>query len=133
MGYWRPLLPWIVTSWTAAASESRRRVRSEATSTCSSATCARNQASSADDAEPLVHRHLVQRLADVAQVGQRALAADPAEHPGGEAVDHGGLEDGGHAPGGEDVGQGAHPVGEPVGLHVPAAVETRRRRRRRTT
>ncbi len=45
MGYSRPLLPWIVTSCTAAASESRRRVRSEATSSLSSATCVRSQPS----------------------------------------------------------------------------------------
>ena len=38
-----------------------------------------------DDAEPVLDADAVQRLADVADVGERALAADPAEHPRGQA------------------------------------------------
>ena len=98
----------------------RRRPRA-----CSSSTWARSQASSPTMPSRSSARHLVQGLADVAQVGQGALAADPAEHPGGEALDHRRLEDGGHSPRGEDVGQGADPARR--------AGRSRRRRRRRAT
>ena len=45
-----------------------------------------SHASSADQAEPVRGGGAVQRLGDVAEVGQQPLAVDLAEHPGGEAA-----------------------------------------------
>ena len=56
----------------------------------------RSHSSSAGQPEALAAAGLVQRLGDVAQVGQQPLAADRAEHPGGQPALLGRLEQGGH-------------------------------------
>ena len=76
-------------------------------------------------AVPLGERDLVQRLADVAQVGEPAVAADLGEHPRGQPGDVGGLEHRGDAAGGEQLDPGAQRLGDVVGQVVAARVELR--------
>ena len=82
-------------------------------------------AEQADDAEALLHRDLVQRLADVAKVGEGALAADTGQHPRGEPVDDCALEHRGNAARAQHLGERADRVGQLVGALVPAGVELR--------
>ena len=70
----------------------------------------------------------VEHLADVAQVGQQALAPDHAEHPRGHARDRRGLEHGRHPTGGEELGPHPHPVGELLGEVGATGVELGRGR-----
>ena len=71
----------MVSTWTASASESSRRARSSsALSRSASAIRCRSQPVSDGDAELLLGRGDVQQLADVSEVGQPALAAQPREH-----------------------------------------------------
>ncbi len=68
----------------------------------------------------------MQRLADVAQVGEPAVAADLAQHPGREPGGRGGLQDGGHAAAGDDVDPPAQRLGDVVGEVVAPRVEVGR-------
>ncbi len=85
----------------------------------------------------LGERDLVQRLADVAQVGEASFAADLAEHPRGQPGGGGDLDDRGDPAGGDELGpvpQGlGHLVGQPVtplvDLAGRAAQEAGQRRR----
>ena len=77
----------MVSTWTASASDSSRRLRSSSpVSAPASAIRLRSQAVSAVDAELLVRRGGVQQLTDVAQVGQPALAVGVGEHPRGQLL-----------------------------------------------
>ena len=71
----------MVTSWTAAASESSRRVRS---SPRPAALCDLLAEPGQEGRETLAlgQGHLVERLTDVPKVGQATVAADLGEHPG---------------------------------------------------
>ena len=98
-------------------------MRSLETSTLSSAIWRAQPGQQGHEAEPLVGGDLVQRLADVPQVGEQPLAVHAGQHPGGQPGGDGGLEHSGHAAGGEQAGPVARRAGDPVGQVVPAGVQ----------
>ena len=78
-----------------------------------------------DQAHPLLGADPQQGLADVAQVGEGALAADAAQHPGGESLDGRHLHHCRDAAPGEDVGQDADPGGRSSVRSSPPASSDR--------
>ena len=80
----------MVRTWTASASDSRRRLRSSSlVSSPAAAICWRSHDGQRGGAHLLGRRRGVQELADVAQVGQLALAVDGLQHALREALDQG--------------------------------------------
>ena len=76
-----------------------------------------------DHAQVVALGHLVQRLADVAQVGEPALPAHLGQDPPRQAAGRGGLEDGRDPAGAEHLDPRAQPVCDLVREVVAAAVE----------
>ena len=104
---------------TAAASLSSRRTRS-----CEAVLALGPQPlQQPGQPERLAPRGLVQRLGDVPQVGQQPLAADRAEHAGGQPALLGRLEQRGDPAAAQQQRPAAQPVGELVGELLAAGVE----------
>ncbi len=74
-------------------------------------------------AEAVALGHLVECLADVAQVGEPAFAADLGQHPAGQTAGVRRLEHRGDPAPAEDLGPGPQPVGHLVGEVVTPPVE----------
>ena len=85
-GYCSPLLACRVTTCVAAASVSSRRIRSVVISAPCVGPPAAQPVGQRGQAEALLQRGGVQRLADVPQVGELPFAVDPAQHPGRQVL-----------------------------------------------
>ena len=86
MGNSSPLARWMVRTWTAAASDSSRRLRSSSVSCAGLGDPAAQPGGQRTGSEVLVTGGPVQELADVAQVGELALPVDEREHPARELL-----------------------------------------------